>query len=56
MFVYPASDEDIEIEADPNDLRIDTCRASGRVNMLIKLIQQLELLIYLQTLFNSMSK
>ena len=29
VFIYPASDEDIEIEIDPNDLRIDTYRASG---------------------------
>lgn len=29
VFVYPAVDEDIQIEIDPHDLRIDTYRASG---------------------------
>ena len=29
VFVYPAADEDIEIEINPSDLRIDTYRASG---------------------------
>ncbi|RMF06590.1 MAG: peptide chain release factor 2 [Candidatus Neomarinimicrobiota bacterium] len=29
VFVYPAVDDDIEIEINPNDLRIDTYRASG---------------------------
>ena len=29
VFVYPLSDEDIEIDIDPSDLRIDTYRASG---------------------------
>ena len=29
VFVYPAVEEDIEIEINPSDLRIDTYRASG---------------------------
>ncbi len=29
VFIYPEIDDDIEIEIDPNDLRIDTYRASG---------------------------
>ncbi len=29
VFVYPEVDEDIEIEVDPKDLRVDTYRASG---------------------------
>jgi len=29
VFVYPSVDDDIEIEINPNDLRIDTYRASG---------------------------
>ncbi len=29
VFVYPQVDEDVEIEINPNDLRIDTYRASG---------------------------
>jgi len=30
VFVYPEIDEDIEIEIDPDDLKIDTYRASGK--------------------------
>lgn len=30
VFIYPEIDEDIEIEINPEDLRIDTYRASGR--------------------------
>jgi len=30
VFVYPVVDEDIEIEVNPDDLRIDTFRASGK--------------------------
>ncbi len=30
VFVYPVVDEDIEIEINPDDLRIDTYRASGK--------------------------
>jgi peptide chain release factor 2 len=30
VFIYPEVEEDIEIEIDPEDLRIDTYRASGR--------------------------
>lgn len=30
VFVYPEVEEDIEIEIDPDDLRIDTYRSSGR--------------------------
>jgi len=30
VFVYPEVDDSIEIEIDPNDLRIDTYRASGK--------------------------
>ncbi len=30
VFVYPEVDEDIEVDIDPEDLRIDTYRASGR--------------------------
>ena len=30
VFVYPEVDDSIEIETDPNDLRIDTYRASGK--------------------------
>jgi peptide chain release factor 2 len=29
VFVYPVEDDDIEIEIDPGDLRVDTFRASG---------------------------
>ena len=29
VFVYPSSDDEIEIEIDQNDLRVDTYRASG---------------------------
>jgi peptide chain release factor 2 len=29
VFVYPEVDDDIEIDIDPNDLRVDTYRASG---------------------------
>jgi len=30
IFVYPEVDEDIEIEIDPEDLRVDTYRSSGK--------------------------
>lgn len=30
VFVYPEVDEDIEVEINPDDLRVDTYRASGR--------------------------
>jgi len=30
VFVYPEVDEDIEVDINPDDLRIDTYRASGR--------------------------
>ncbi len=29
VFVYPAVEDDIEVEINPTDLRIDTYRASG---------------------------
>ncbi|HAS23666.1 MAG TPA: peptide chain release factor 2, partial [Idiomarina loihiensis] len=29
VFVYPEVDDDIDIEIDPSDLRVDTYRASG---------------------------
>lgn len=39
VYVYPEFEEDIEVDIDPKDLRIDTYRSSGgEDNMLIPLI------------------
>ena len=51
--VMPDIEEDLDVEINQDDLRIDTYRSSGAVSILTRPLRRSELLIFLQELWYS---